>query len=76
MSLRDVNWGAVIVGAAVVTTLAAVAMSSGNILAASPLIEHAGATIMGAALAGGVAGNMTSKLVNRVENTVGAAVGA
>ena len=68
--MKDISWGAIILGAAAVTAIAAVSLSTGGVLAGvSLLAANQGATLAGAAVAGGVLGNMASKLMHRVQDS-------
>jgi uncharacterized protein with LGFP repeats len=73
MIMKDVNWGAVILGAAAVVSIVALAPAGAAI--AAGLAETgmtastaAAVTYTGAATTGGVIGNMVSKLLHRAQD--------
>lgn len=73
MSLKDINWGGVILGALAVTGIVGFAMATGgagaSLLAAfEGQTALAAATLSGAAVAGGVLGNIISKACARVQD--------
>lgn len=70
MALRDVNWGAVVLGAAAVTAFVAIAPVAAPLMTALGTAGAVGA----AAVTGGVAGEMVSKLFNRTRDATEALV--
>ena len=77
MALQDINWGAVIIGAAAVTGLAAAAMipvASGGLGFLTVLAADKGVALVGAALAGGVLGHWTTKVAERAQDATVALV--
>lgn len=80
MALQDINWGAVIIGAAAITAIAAVAMTPAGFfgleLAGTALASGGGqaATFVGASLAGGVLGHWTTKVTERLQDSAVALV--
>jgi hypothetical protein len=76
--LKDISWGSIILGAAVVTAVAAVALA-GSFAAVPAMLAGASTTtnavLGGAAVVGGVLGNMTSKLLHRAQDATTTLVG-
>lgn len=70
--MKDISWGAIILGAAAVTAIAAFGLA-GSFAAIPAMLANASAAtntlLAGAAVAGGALGNMASKLMHRVQNS-------
>ncbi len=69
MAMKDISWGSVILGAAAVTAFVAMAPAAIPLLTVLGTTAAAkGAVLAGAAIAGGVAGNMVSKIFGRAQD--------
>ena len=66
--LKDINWGAIILGAAAVTTIVAATLSPGGLMAGFSLLADSPAILAGAAVVGGVIGNTVNKLICRAQD--------
>lgn len=74
MSIQDISWGSVILGAGVAIGLTAVALASGGALASVAILaENQALTLAGAGVVGGVAGEFVSDLFGRAKDA-GAAI--